>query len=286
MKQGTQEWLDARVGRVTASLVGAILGVAPYMTRDDAMRRMVRSAHGAPTEFEGNAATAWGTANEAGARFDFTLETGLDVVECGFYTFEDWAGASPDGLVGDHALIEIKCPFSLRDKATPQFKSAVEQLHYYAQMQFQMMVTGRTMTHFYQWAPHGTKLEMVIYDAAWVQSNVPHLRDFYAEYLTELKNPEHLEPKRKIVETLTARHLLSEYEELSLSIELAESRRKDIMAELEAMAGGRDALICGRKFTKVEKAGAVAYAKVVKDMLPDVDLTPYRGKASSYWKLS
>lgn len=286
IEQNTPEWYQARKGRVTASMVGAILGVAPYMTRDDAMRRMVRDYHGAPAEFEGNTATAWGTQNEDGARFEFTLETGFTVEKCGFFTFEDWAGASPDGLIGEHSLIEIKCPFGLKYKEKPQFKTAEEQPHYYAQMQFQMMVTGRSMTHFFQWAPKGTSLEMVIFNKSWIDENLPKLKAFYEDYLNEIKNPEHLEPKRKIVENNQSRLLLQEYDELSTAIELGEARKKEIIAELEKLSDGRDSLIWGRKFTKVEKAGSISYAKVVKDHLKDVDLEPYRGKNSFYWKLT
>lgn len=286
MQQNTPEWYAARKGRVTASMVGAILGVAPYMTRDDAMRRMVRDYHGAEPEFTGNTATEWGTYNEEGARFDFTLETGHEVKQCGFFTRDDWAGASPDGLTSDGGLIEIKCPFSLKDKDDPVFKTAEEQPHYYAQMQFQMWVTGRSMTHFYQWAPKGRALEMVIFDQEWVDENLPILKDFYDEYLKEIDNPDHLQPRRKVVETANARKLLDEYDDLTLSIEFAESRKKEIMAEFEKLADGRDALIWGRKFTKVEKAGSVSYAKVVKEKLPDLDLTPWTGKPSQYWKLS
>jgi putative phage-type endonuclease len=286
MEQNTPEWFEARKGRVTASMVGAILGLAPYMSRDDAMRRMVRDYHGAPSEFTGNDATAWGTHNEAGARFDFELETGISVQQCGFFAKDDWAGASPDGLLSDSGLIEIKCPFGIRNDENPKFKTADEQPHYFAQMQFQMWVTGRMITHFWQWTPKKTYLEVIHYSQPWIDENLPVLRAFYDEYLKELNNQDHLAPKRKPIETVKARQLLQEYDELTTAIELGEARKKEIIAEFEELAGGRDALIWGRKFTKVEKAGAVSYAKVVKDHLPGFDLEPYRGKPSSYWKLS
>lgn len=286
MEQRSPEWFSARKGRVTASMVGAILGVAPYMSRENAMRRMVRDFHGAPSDFDGNVATAWGVQNEDGACFEFTLETGITVEKCGFFPRDDWAGASPDGLTGDGGLIEIKAPFSLKDKDEPAFKTAKEQPHYRAQMQFQMWVTGKAFTHFWQWAPKGTKHEIVHYDTEWIDENLPKLRAFYAEYLKEIDNPDHLQPLRKVVEMVNARKLLDEYDDLVLSIEFAESRKKEIMAEFEKLADGRDSLIWGRKFTKVEKAGSVSYAKVVREKLPDLDLTPWTGKPSQYWKLS
>ena len=67
-QQQSPEWFQARKGRVTGSMVGAILDIAPYMTRDQALRSMVRAYHGAPSEFTGNVATEYGNKNEEGAR--------------------------------------------------------------------------------------------------------------------------------------------------------------------------------------------------------------------------
>jgi predicted phage-related endonuclease len=67
MEQRSAEWHAARVGKITASRVGAILGNSPYKTRDDVMREMVREALGAELEFTGNVATEYGTANEINA---------------------------------------------------------------------------------------------------------------------------------------------------------------------------------------------------------------------------
>ena len=286
MEQGSQEWLDARIGRVTASIVGAILGCAPYMTREDAMRRMVRDYHKADPEFTGNVATDWGASQEAGARFDFEMETGLMVQKCGFFKKDEWAGASPDGLIGDNDLIEIKCPYGIRDKESPQFKTAEDQPHYYAQMQFQMWVTGRIATQFWQWAPKGTKLECVWYSQDWIDENLPTLKAFWLEYQKELKNPDHLKPKRKVIETVEARKLIDEYDDLKTNVEMAQARLKDIVSDLAGLSDGRDLLVWGRKVTQVEKAGAVSYAKAVKEHLPDLDLEPYRGKGSTYWMVS
>ena len=89
MEQRSEEWFEARKGRVTGSVVGGILGMSPYMTRDDVMRSMVRDWHGAESEFTGNVATQWGEFHEPGAVQDFTLETGLAVQPCGFFPHLD-----------------------------------------------------------------------------------------------------------------------------------------------------------------------------------------------------
>ena len=190
MEQRSEEWFKARKGRVTGSSVGAILGVSPFTKRADVMRRMVRDWHGAPSEFTGNVATNWGTLNEEGAICQYEMNTGQMVEKCGFYTMDDWLGASPDGLVGATGLIEVKCPYGLRDRPNPVFKTAKMQVHYYSQMQIQMYVTGREWCHFYQWAPNGDELETVHFDKPYTDTALMALKRFYDEYLIEREKPE------------------------------------------------------------------------------------------------
>ncbi len=52
-----------------------------------------------------------------------------------------------------------------------------------------------------------------------------------------------------------------------------------------SLAGGMDPMFAGRKLTCVEREGAVSYARVVKEHLPDLDLSGYKGKASRFWRL-
>jgi len=284
MEQRTDAWYQARKGRITASQVGAILGNAPYATRADVMRRMVREWHGAPSEFEGNIATEYGTRNEAGALTEYIMETGEAVEAVGFVTREDWAGCSPDGLIGIDGGIEIKCPFGLRKDETPAFKSIFDQPHYYDQVQFSLWVTERDWWHFYQWSPRGTMLERMYASEDWRDENLPKLRQFYAEYLAERENPAiHLEPKRNVIDTPEAHRVMAEYDQICEAIENAEARKKELLADLVRIAGEKDAIIAGRRLTKTERAGAIAYAKAVKDLLPNADLEKWRGNASSYW---
>ena len=112
MEQRTPEWGAARRGLVTGSVAGAILGVNPHASREDVLRRLVRDWHGAEPEFNGNIATRHGQAHEDGATVDFMMETGIGVKPVGFLTYEEWLGASPDGLTDDGGVLEVKVPFS------------------------------------------------------------------------------------------------------------------------------------------------------------------------------
>jgi putative phage-type endonuclease len=283
MEQRTFEWYKAREGRVTGSSVGAILGYSPFMKPDDVMRRMVREYHGAESEFQGNAATQWGVANEAGACAEYEIETGNTVELCGFYEYEHWLGASPDGLIGTNGLVEFKCPYSMRN-GEGRFKTALEQLHYYAQMQIQLFITERDYCDFYQWSPSKTQLEVVQRDEQFINNTLPRLKEFYDAYLLERTNPErHLAPKRP---ELDAPQIIAEYDDVVEAIKLYEERKKELLAKLVEIAGNRSANFGTRKLTFVQKAGNVAYATIVKEHLPDLDVEPYRGKPSEYWMLS
>lgn len=285
MQQRSEEWFEARKGRLTGSNVGAALGLNPWKDHRDLVREMVREYHGAEREFKGNVATEYGTMHEPGATVEYELETGNKVQECGFFALGDFWGASPDGLIGDDGLIEIKCPYGQRDKNPPQFKSIYEQPHYYAQIQMELKCTGRKWCHFYQWSMHGTNLETVYFDPDFFREHEYALEDFRSFYEQELKNPDHLKPKRKQIESAKASQLVEEYNDLQDAIDHATARKKEVMAELVELAGEQNADICGKKLTKVEKQGSVSYAKVVKDHLPKLDLEPYRGKPTEYWML-
>lgn len=275
----------ARKGRVTASMVGAILGNSPWMTRDDAMRSMVREALGAESEFTGNIATDYGNTNEAGAIMEFEMETGLTVTKSKFVTREDWAGCSPDGIVSDGWGLEVKCPYGLRNGG--EFKPLSDQPQYYDQVQFSLWVTGREGWHFFQWKPDDTKPECVWPDQEWQDYALPRLRQFHTEYLDALKSPEeYLAPKRVTIDTPEAAKMLREWDEISEQLDLLNERKKDLLADIAALGKGKNALVAGRKVTLVEKAGSISYAKAVKALLPDADLEKWRGKASSFWKVT
>ena len=189
MEQRSEEWFNIRKGRVTGSAVGAILGIAPFAKQSDILRRMVRDWHKYPSEFTGNIATRWGVQNEPGALIEYEMVTGNTVEPCAFYQYEHWLGASPDGLVGDRGLVEIKCPFGIRNKNPPIFKTAAMQTHYYAQMQVQLFCTEREWCDFYQWTPNGDSVERVNLDENFLATVLPVLRSFYEKYLIERELP-------------------------------------------------------------------------------------------------
>ena len=294
--QKTPEWFEQRKMRITGSRVGAILGLSPWQKPHDVIRAMVREHHNYPSEFLGNPATDHGNNNEQRALLCFMRETGLQVEECGFFPYGQRLGASPDGLTSDGGVLEIKAPYSLRNGG--EFKSISEQPHYLAQVQMELLSTGRTHAWFAQFIPQKgdplafdyveekMRIERVEFDPNWIDENLEKISRFYELLLSELDNEEHLNPLRVAVDTPEAGSLISELDEIRLRKKSDESREKEIVSILAEMTGGKNALIHGRNLTRVERKGSIRYAAVVKDHLPDLDLSGYTSSGSEYWKLS
>lgn len=114
LDQGSEEWLTARRGKITGSrfkdardkLKGgqpskACLGYAMDIARE-------RIGGSAPPKFQ-NAAMRTGTEQEPFARAMYEARTGHMVEEAGFYLSDDAVfGLSPDGLIDDDGVLEIK----------------------------------------------------------------------------------------------------------------------------------------------------------------------------------
>ena len=156
--QGTPEWHQARLGKVTASTLADVMaagrGGAPSATRANYRAQLVvERLTGSPTETFTNAAMAHGTETEPQARATYILTTGRIVAEVGFIDHPaiTMAGASPDGLIGSDGLIEIKCPNSATHIAT--LRGSEIDGKYVKQMQWQMACTGRAWCDFVSFDP-------------------------------------------------------------------------------------------------------------------------------------
>lgn len=157
VEQGSQEWLQERLGHVTASRLSDVL--ATIKTGGAASRRNYRAelvAQRLTGNIESsftNAAMQWGTDNEPIARSEYEVRTGVFVDQVGFIKHPSilWAGASPDGLVGVDGLIEIKCPNTATHIDT--LLSRLIPSQYINQMLWQIACTGREWCDFVSYDP-------------------------------------------------------------------------------------------------------------------------------------
>lgn len=287
IEQRSEAWFEQRKGRVTGSRIGAILGLNPWATPADVMRSMVRDFHGAESEFIGSIATSHGNMYEEMATRDLEMIIGEDIKETGFHEYSDWLGASPDGLVGDDWVVEIKCPYGLRnEKTVGKFKTLKQQMQYYAQVQFEMFTSGRISAYFYQWNPQGVDtLEVVHIDHEFINDAMPKLKAFHDLYLHEIYNPRHLEPLIQDINCDTTAVLLNDFLWNREEIKELTEKNKELLDSIVAICGGVDSVVHGHKLTHVTKDGAISYAKAIKDLAPDASLDAYKGKPSAYWLL-
>ena len=123
-------------------------GRANYMAELIAERLTNTSAPGFS-----NAAMQWGTDTEPMARSAYELHTGELVDELAFAIHPriPLSGASPDGLVGDAGLIEIKCPNTATHIETLIGQAIPSK--YVTQMSWQMACTGRAWCDFVSFDP-------------------------------------------------------------------------------------------------------------------------------------
>ena len=112
-EQGSQEWLDERKNKLTASTIAVLEDKHPYLTKEKFVRQKVRDICGCENEFEIVPAMEHGTAMEPVARDYLEYLRGYEVEETGLVVHPEYPfiAASPDGLVGLSGCIEIKCPY-------------------------------------------------------------------------------------------------------------------------------------------------------------------------------
>jgi len=151
-EQGSQEWLQERCGKVTASRIADLMArtKSGYSASraNYASQLICERLTGCVAPSFTNAAMIHGTETEPEARRAYEFYIDRDVVQVGFMPHPsiEMAGASPDGLIGDDGLLELKCPNSATHIET--LLGGVIPDKYVKQMQFQMACTGRQWCDF------------------------------------------------------------------------------------------------------------------------------------------
>jgi putative phage-type endonuclease len=155
--QGSPEWFAARLGRVTASRVADVIAKTKTgygASRENYLAELVlERLTGKAEEGFTSSAMQWGTDNEPDARSAYQFEKNTRVVQVGFVNHPHIAmtGASPDGLVDDDGLLEIKCPNQATHLKT--LRSSTIPSRYITQMNWQMACTGRQWCDFVSFDP-------------------------------------------------------------------------------------------------------------------------------------
>lgn len=191
MEQRSAEWFQARCGRVTASRVADVIATTRTgwgASRANYMAELiVERLTGQPSQGFASSAMQWGVDMEPQARAAYAERIGHEVVETGFviHPLIEQAGASPDGLVGDLGLVEIKCPNTATHIET--LISRQVPAKYVTQMQWQMACTGREWCDFASYDPRlPTEMRLFISRVERCDDTIATLETEVSQFLREL----------------------------------------------------------------------------------------------------
>ncbi len=147
-EQDSQEWLLSRCGQFTASRAADLMAktkTGPSASRVNLIALLaVERLTGQPVETYSNGAMQRGLDLEGEARDAYAFAKGVAVTEIGFVVCDALpnTGCSPDGLVADDGLVELKCPASMA-KHVDALRTGAHAKEYRWQLQHQLLVTGR-----------------------------------------------------------------------------------------------------------------------------------------------
>lgn len=149
MEQGSTEWRLARCGKLTASRFAHVMNVlkdgSPGANRRELVTQLaIERLTGVPVDGYENDAMRRGRELEAEARAAYEADTGELVEQVAFVNHPemDFVGVSPDGLLGDDGLLEIKCPANMA-KHLEALRANEHAREYRWQLQGQLWVTHR-----------------------------------------------------------------------------------------------------------------------------------------------
>ena len=163
MEQGSDEWFAARLGHVTASKFKIAQSAPSTKGRKRLMYGLVEEIRkGTYRESFKSGAMQDGSDLEDYARDYYADLFDHEVKQVGFVEYSKYIGVSPDGLIGEDGLVEIKCPI------TPTHIGYIDEdvlpSDYKEQVYGQLWVTGR------EWC------DIVSYDPTWQDQMLWRLR--------------------------------------------------------------------------------------------------------------
>jgi putative phage-type endonuclease len=174
--QGTEAWKELRYTKITASDASVILGVNPWMTRDNLLKQKLRLF----PETIINSSMQRGIDLEPIARKRFEQMTGILVVpDVKIHPINDWMMVSLDGIsIDEKDIVEIKCT---NKKNHELAKNGIIPGIYYPQVQHQISVCGVDSCHYFSFDGHDGIIVLVERDDNFINEMIEKEYEFYKE---------------------------------------------------------------------------------------------------------
>ena len=189
IQQNSEEWFAIKVAKFSASIADSLLmdkTAVGYKNLIDKIVEETITGQQMEGRWGGNASTERGHEFEPIAAADFELNTFIDTEIIGVVEYDEWTLCSPDRLIGNDGLLQIKCPL---------FKTQREYLrkqkvpgNYYKQMQFELFCTDRKYNIFYSFHPKLPAVQIKLErDEAMIAEIIKRLEEAKQEVLIEVE---------------------------------------------------------------------------------------------------
>lgn len=192
-QSSNKKWFGERTWRLTASSFGQITHMTDRRNKQKLCNSLFSSKQ------INTLATLHGKKYERKAIKCFECKYKVKVNRCGLFIYEakPFLGASPDGVIDDLHIVEVKCPYLGREKIVEpkslkyfvylEEKDGIIQLkrssHYYDQVQGQLLISGRKFCYFVVYTFQSLFVEKIEYDQDYCRfSLVPKLELFYEKW--------------------------------------------------------------------------------------------------------
>lgn len=205
-----ERWRYERSKRIPSSFFKDVAGRRPTTLCANLVKRILYRDNVSTKAME------YGKANESAVVKIYEREKSVQVKRCGLFvdTQHPFLCTSPDGLIGEEGLLEIKCPFSA--KTSNSLMEVVKEKHdiglkikdnnlylptthkYYYQIQGQLAITNRQWCDLFVWSPKDSKIFHIQRDVNFWESILPKLQQFYTECcVPEIVDPR--VPRKKVI---------------------------------------------------------------------------------------
>ena len=158
IEQRSEAWHEARCGRVTGTRFKNLVSKETTDSYKDLVTNIAcEIITGAAEETYVSPAMQYGIDTEPEARREYETITDVTVTQAGFvipdeeHKYHNWIGISPDGLLPDDGILEIKCP--LARTHFEYIERGVLPSEYRYQVHGQLFVTGFKYCHFMSYVP-------------------------------------------------------------------------------------------------------------------------------------
>lgn len=183
-------WMAARRGRITASNFQRIANMRNSTSCHSTIESLL---YGAYQDFD-SAAMKYGRESEEKAVLAYEREKGVAVqrpVGLIVHPRYGFIAATPDGVISNDHLLEVKCPYRAKHESIDDIVSRdktffldshlrLKRNHtYYAQVQCQLACASAATCDFYVWSPQGAVCERIVFDPAYWQERVDKVQEFY-----------------------------------------------------------------------------------------------------------